>query len=575
MHKTPYQSQPIESFWSSAVREPQETNTLMAIEPLTSILSKETIVCSAGSCFAQYIGKELYSRGFDYIKSALSGERIESFGFGNIYTSRHMSQWLEFALGKREWSTASVFQTPDGFHDYILPHLEALSTEHEVFKRRKRIAEELKAGLSKAQVFIFTLGLTETWVNLVGDVFPLCPGVHGGEFDPAAHKFLNLNTSDVATDLAEIHRHLMDINPEIHLILTVSPVPLTATATDEHVLVANARSKAILRTAADEFVTASERVSYFPSYELISHNSRGDDRIQENLRNVSQQGVKLVMAHAFDDQTELKNATIGTSDNAVLLADTADEALCEEAMLEATRRSASQNDQSTGLYLVGDSHMGNLSKALDGLNVSHNGGMIMNGSGFSDGKMSPCTEKIFAPEESPDAAKFWSKAFSSLSSGNGNNIILTNIGLQTHRTLPAISNYYQSLILTQSLVEKYFKQKYRLQLEILKSLRTYGKVVLVEDPNFYSFLSGNRSNAIVGNNYNFDIYCSYLREFAAENEIEYFKPCEEILQSVFMETKNIGSLIADDFFHGTQIYYSRLAQLIINRYGASELAKVA
>jgi len=62
-------------------------------------------------------------------------------------------------------------------------------------------------------------------------------------------------------------------NPDLTLIVTVSPVPFMATglADEKHVVVANAHSKAVLRVVADEFVAANEKVHYFPSYEMVMH----------------------------------------------------------------------------------------------------------------------------------------------------------------------------------------------------------------------------------------------------------------------------------------------------------------
>jgi hypothetical protein len=56
----------------------------------------------------------------------------------------------------------------------------------------------------EADVFVFTLGLTEAWVSaLDGAVFPACPGTLAGEYDPARHGFRNFTATETKADLLE------------------------------------------------------------------------------------------------------------------------------------------------------------------------------------------------------------------------------------------------------------------------------------------------------------------------------------------------------------------------------------
>ncbi|WP_352289111.1 GSCFA domain-containing protein, partial [Psychrobacter sp. GW64-MNA-CIBAN-0177] len=88
-----------------------------------------------------------------------------------------------------------------------------------------------------------------------------------------------------------------ELNPKLNIILTVSPVPLTATATDKHILVASYYSKAVLRAVAGYLSDYFEDISYFPSFEIISVNSSNDFRFENNRRTVSPKGVDYVMKH--------------------------------------------------------------------------------------------------------------------------------------------------------------------------------------------------------------------------------------------------------------------------------------
>ena len=87
----------------------------------------------------------------------------------------------------------------------------------------------------------------------------------------------------------------MQLNPYAHLILTVSPVPLVATATDQHVVAATTYSKAALRVAAEQVVAARPNVVYFPAYEIVAGPQAPHDYYAEDRREVTPEGVSAVM----------------------------------------------------------------------------------------------------------------------------------------------------------------------------------------------------------------------------------------------------------------------------------------
>ncbi len=80
-------------------------------------------------------------------------------------------------------------------------------------------------------VFIFTMGLTEAWIDKRnGRVYPTAPGTIAGSFDPKIHAFHNFSYNEIYDDFLEFLELVRNWNPGFRVILTVSPVPLTATA---------------------------------------------------------------------------------------------------------------------------------------------------------------------------------------------------------------------------------------------------------------------------------------------------------------------------------------------------------
>ena len=174
---------------------------------------------------------------------------------------------------------------PDGFAD-----LAALRAD-----RATHLAAT-RAAVEEADVLVFTLGLTEAWRSRHdGCVFPVAPGVSGGEWSPDDHEFVNFTVEEVTRGLDELCGLLRSVNPRLRVLLTVSPVPLIATYEDRHVLVSTTLSKAVLRVAADAAQRRFDFVDYFPSFELIAASSAGGQYLEPDLREVRDVGVAHVM----------------------------------------------------------------------------------------------------------------------------------------------------------------------------------------------------------------------------------------------------------------------------------------
>lgn len=558
----PYEDGNKNRFWSQAVKSPLENNQNIAIENLLDFIDEDSVVSSAGSCFAQHIGKNLINRKFSFLLSKFSDYRLESFGLGNIYTTKQLRQWLEFCNRQRDWSEETNYKDEhDRYFDYLIPHRKAVSTLKELEDNRDKIATEFLKNLQKSDVFIFTCGLTETWQTINEEVLASAPGTSFGLFDPQKHKLINLSFEEVLDDLKEIERLIYFINPEIKFIYTVSPVPLTATAESEHILIANNFSKALLRAAVGTHVKLSKNANYFPSYELITHNTVGDWRFEKNLRSVSDAGVEFVMRHGFNEhekQKSLKSTKVTT--------ESSQEIYCEEQKLETFNRVQSSNQNDSNLFLIGDSQMGKIAEAMKRMNKPFHGGQIMNGSGFSDNKFSLSSDKIFEPAEDEKSKFIWEKTFHSLQEQNGDAVIYTNIGFQTHRTISDMVNYFQTAFLSLQNIADYFSEFYTNTLTLLSKLCTFGSVTLIEDPNISIFFDQNESP---GGGYepkisrmNFPIYCKFMKNISDVLECNYLSPYHVIFPEIFQESGNMMALLGNDFYHASDLYYQKLALLI-------------
>lgn len=324
---TPYRNSPDTAFWSRAVAGIPSQQ----VDPgkkASFLITKNDKVATAGSCFAQHIARHLAKSGYNYYVAeqphpALGKALANDFGYGvfsaryaNIYTSRQLLQLIQRAEGQFAPSTIA-WEAPNGSGvvDPFRPtiHPGNYSSVEEMLVDRDIHLSAVRRMLREMDVFIFTLGLTETWVDRRdGAAFPLCPGINGGKFDPGVHQFINLSVDDVRNDLSEVISILRIIRPSLKVILTVSPVPLKATASSNHVLTATTYSKSVLRVAAHDIVSIYDNVEYFPSYEIITGNFNRGCYYAADLREVLPEGVSHVMRSFFDHMTDNRNQVTNT-----------------------------------------------------------------------------------------------------------------------------------------------------------------------------------------------------------------------------------------------------------------------
>jgi hypothetical protein len=161
--------------------------------------------------------------------------------------------------------------------------------------------------------------------------------VAGGEFDPERHEFYNFGVDEIVSDLDAFLVELRAVNPRARLVLTVSPVPLAATAEPRHVWTSTTLSKAALRLAAEE-MCSRPGVAYFPAYEIVTAPSARGVNFEDDLRSVSKDAVDHVMRlfaqHLVDEHASATAPHASVEDDFLDRATQAVNVLCDEARLD-------------------------------------------------------------------------------------------------------------------------------------------------------------------------------------------------------------------------------------------------
>ncbi|MDD5271359.1 MAG: GSCFA domain-containing protein [Methylovulum sp.] len=345
MPKHPYKEQPDKAFWKKVV---SDTYPLDISEwYVKKFPISDRPIATAGSCFAQHIGKQLKDQGFNFMDVEPAPEFLDKashldFGYGmysarygNVYSSRQLVQLFQRAVG--EFMPEEAFWHKDGgYVDPFRPTIEPVPfvSIEELTIHRDYHLQCVRTLFKDAQVFVFTLGLTETWVSKRdGSAYPVAPGVSGGVYDPDKYQLLNLSCEDVIRDMETFFKMVRQLNNKMRFILTVSPVPLMATATDAQVVVATMYSKSVLRAAAGFLADKYRFVDYFPSYEIISAPVMRGQFYNPDMRTVSHYGVEHVMKQFFKEHQPPKGGKLKKGNQAGQKDEVDDDVRCDEELL--------------------------------------------------------------------------------------------------------------------------------------------------------------------------------------------------------------------------------------------------
>lgn len=296
------------AFW------PQRSDASNRVEPLakpqfspTFQLERGERIFTVGSCFARNIEVYLDKLGFrlptlEYTRSE-STAKVD--GFLNKYTPFSILNEFRWALdpGASFDFDRSFFEIRPG--EWIDPQVmsnEGLDRER-VAERRKAIIDVFRT-VRECRVIVMTFGLVEAWWdNLTGVYLNRTVPKKTVEQAPDRYEFhvLDFDTlRDCAIELFGLlkrHGH-----PDLRVLLTVSPVPLTATFRPMDVMTANMYSKSVLRAVVEDVRHRFDFIDYFPSYESVMLSDRKlawkDDLIHVKDEIVGLNVSRMIAAYA-------------------------------------------------------------------------------------------------------------------------------------------------------------------------------------------------------------------------------------------------------------------------------------
>jgi GSCFA family len=234
-----------------------------------------------GSCFARGLESVLVGNRFNVRSVSKEFDRFDHSGVGtplgatNRYNTGSILNEIRWALDPASPFPEQAIVDIDSELS-VDPHMNPTLklADRSTTLQRRAIFTGVVRELANSDVVIITLGLVEAWYDTHVGVFTnVTPDPRIVRSNPDRFVFKRLNYVENLQNLEAARALLAQFGKPGHkIIVTVSPVPLMTTFTDEDIVVANTYSKNTLRAVATDFVERYDNVDYFPSYEIVMNS---------------------------------------------------------------------------------------------------------------------------------------------------------------------------------------------------------------------------------------------------------------------------------------------------------------
>ena len=231
--------------------------TTFDIPPAPVKISLQSRVFSLGSCFAETMGKRL----IDSKLQALVNP------FGILFHPAALHRVLKITLEQEgDFAENLIAERDNRFFHYDVHSGISGDSPPALLQKLRHISAQTAAFLQKTDFLLLTLGTAFAYRLLAENTWVAnCHKMPGNCFEKNL-----LSVAQTVHYLSEILEMVQQLNPQVQVVLTVSPVRHL-----KDTLPLNQVSKSVLRLACHELVSRfPDHVSYFPAYEWLLDDLR-------------------------------------------------------------------------------------------------------------------------------------------------------------------------------------------------------------------------------------------------------------------------------------------------------------
>ncbi|MDW5287588.1 GSCFA domain-containing protein [Formosa sp. PL04] len=210
-----------------------------------------------GSCFVENIGEK-----FDYFKF----QNLQN-PFGVLFQPKAIERLISHAVNGKIYTDIDLFSQDEVWHCFEAHSKLSGLDKAQVLNGLNSALKQTKQFLDTSTHIVITLGTAWVYRNLASNT--IVANCH--KVPQKAFKKELLSSAEIAQSLQQMLRLIASVNPNVHVVFTVSPIRHTKDG-----FVENTRSKSHLISAIHQLLDDSEthQLHYFPSYEIMMDELR-------------------------------------------------------------------------------------------------------------------------------------------------------------------------------------------------------------------------------------------------------------------------------------------------------------
>ncbi len=238
-------------------------------------ISHESPLLCVGSCFAANMGQKLEVAKFSTFVNP----------FGISYNPVSIAECLSYLIDNQLFTADDIFQQGELWHSFSHHGHFSKMSERETIEGINTTLKLARDFFKTTQKIIITLGSANVFIYKKTDkIVANCHKVPNPEFEKK-----RLSVEEIVADLENILTRLKNNNPNLEVILSVSPIRHLREG-----IVENERSKATLILATEQLCKRLDFVHYFPAYEIMMDDLRDYRFYETDMTHPTPQAVDYI-----------------------------------------------------------------------------------------------------------------------------------------------------------------------------------------------------------------------------------------------------------------------------------------
>lgn len=212
-------------------------------------------IMAIGSCFTENIGNKLGALKYN----------LDINPFGIQYNPASIAKGLDRIISGTAFKETELFEY-QGLWQSFMHHSEFSATDPiQVIAYMNQRLQKAHSTIKQTDFLLLTLGTAKVYSDVQnGEIVNNCHKLPAQYF----HSF-RLDVKEAASLLISPLQNLRELNPNINVLITISPIRHLKDGFHENQL-----SKSTLLLAAEKIIQELDFVSYFPAYELMMDDLR-------------------------------------------------------------------------------------------------------------------------------------------------------------------------------------------------------------------------------------------------------------------------------------------------------------